>query len=155
MCALFPRLPSFLSTMVLHNIFHIKKIEKPLNVYAVHRLFIIQIFTLRCITVVLCIKLGLVSDLFKQKSYKFDSLTSALNWFIPYVLQSTIVLHLKVNINIMNNHWRCVITSSSSGSLKEKLLKKECINSCSHDQRFEGSCKFNSNKSLYLVQTRP
>ena len=34
-----------------------------------------------------------------------DSLPSAMNWFIHYVVQITIVLHLKVNIYIINNHW--------------------------------------------------
>ena len=38
--------------------------------------------------------------MFKQKNCLSFPLPSALNWFIKYVLQSTIVLHLRVNMNI-------------------------------------------------------
>ena len=39
------------------------------------------------------------------KSLVSNSLLSNLNWFIHNILYSTNVLHLKVNIYIMNNRW--------------------------------------------------
>ena len=55
-----------------------------------------------------------------------DSLPSALNWFIHYVLWGTIILHLKVNIFIMNNRWFififCWISKECIGLITGKTL---------------------------------
>ena len=50
-----------------------------------------------------------------------DSLTSALNWFIPYVLYSTIVPQLKMNVYIMRTRWDG-LTFFPSGVILKSVL---------------------------------
>ena len=45
-----------------------------------------------------------IENQFRSEGDESETKRSSLNWFIQYVVQSTIVLHLKVNIYMINNH---------------------------------------------------